>query len=145
YAAVIPAWIAAMIRKAPVYVNGDGSTTRDFCYVGNVVQANLLAAKVENPDAVNQIYNVAANEQTSLNELFEMLRTLLARRFPHVESIQPEYRDFRQGDVKYSRADIGKARRLLGFRAAVRVAQGMERTVDWYAGRLTPQEAPPEE
>ena len=137
YAAVIPAWIAAMIRNAPVYVNGDGTTTRDFCYVANVVQANLLAATVDNPDAVNQVYNIAANEQTSLNDLFQMLRALLARRFPHVESIQPEYRDFRQGDVKFSRADIGKARRLLGFRAAVRVQQGMERTVDWYAGRLT--------
>ena len=123
YAAVIPAWIAAMIRGTPVYLNGDGTTTRDFCYVGNVVQANLLAATVENPDAVNQVYNVAANEQTSLAELFEMLRALLARRYPHVQSVVPEYRDFRVGDVKFSRADIGKAKRLLGFRAAVRRAK----------------------
>jgi UDP-N-acetylglucosamine/UDP-N-acetyl-alpha-D-glucosaminouronate 4-epimerase len=142
YAAVIPAWIAAMIRNTPVYVNGDGSTTRDFCYVGNVVQANLLAATTANPDAVNQVYNIAANEQTSLNELFEMLRTLLARRYPHVLQIAPTYRDFRQGDVRFSRADIGKARRLLGFRAAVRVPQGMERTVDWYAARLMAEPAP---
>jgi len=142
YAAVIPAWIAAMIRGTPVYMNGDGTTTRDFCYVGNAVQANLLAATVDNPDAVNQVYNIAANEQTSLAELFQTLRSLVSRRFPHVADVTPEYRDFRRGDVKYSRADIGKATRLLGFRASVRVAEGLERTVDWYAGRLADERSP---
>ena len=137
YAAVIPKWVSDMIRSETLYINGDGETARDFCYVDNVVQANLLAAAVEEPAALNQVYNVAAGEQTSLNTLFEMIRALLAPRFPHVRTLQPVYRDFRQGDVRFSRADIGKAQQLLGYRPALRVQAGLERAIDWYVGRFT--------
>jgi UDP-N-acetylglucosamine 4-epimerase len=136
YAAVIPKWVAAMLRNETVYINGDGQTARDFCFVENAVQANLLAALTDNPAALDQVYNVALNAQTSLNELFEMIRGRLAPLVPHVRGLRPVYRDFRQGDVRFSRADIAKARRLLGYRPAWLVAQGLERTVDWYVARL---------
>jgi UDP-N-acetylglucosamine 4-epimerase len=136
YAAVIPKWVSDMIHNRTVYINGDGETARDFCFVDNVVQANILAATVERPEALNQIYNVAAGEQTSLNDLCEMIRALLAPRFPHLRTLHPEYRDFRQGDVRFSRADVGKALRLLGYRPALRVQAGLERAIDWYVGRF---------
>lgn len=136
YAAVIPKWIAAMIRNEPVYINGDGETARDFCYVENAVQANLLAATVEESASVNQVYNVAVSERTSLKELFEVLREALAPRHPHLRGAAPLYRDFRAGDVRMSQADISKAQRLLGYRPQWRARDGLVRTVDWYAGRL---------
>lgn len=132
YAAVIPKWIASMLHNEPVFVNGDGEITRDFCYVDNVVQANLLAATVSAPEAVNQVYNVALNESTSLNQLFAMIRSLLERRYPHVRGLRPIYREFRQGDVLVSQADIDKAVRLLGYRPAWRVRQGLEGAIEWY-------------
>lgn len=136
YAAVIPAWIAAMIRGEPVYINGDGSTTRDFCFVENVVQANLLAATATDPASLDQVYNIALGERTSLRELFEMLRSLLQSRYPRLRGLQPVHRDFRAGDVRHSQADIGKAEQLLGFHPAVRVREGLARSVGWYAGEL---------
>lgn len=136
YAAVIPAWISAMFRHEPVYINGDGRTARDFCYVDNVVQANLLAATIDNDAALNQVYNVALNAQTSLNELFEALRQLVGTHDPQALTIQPTYRAFRQGDIRYSRADIGKAGRLLGYRPIWSVKRGLKKTVAWYAARL---------
>ncbi len=136
YAAVIPRWIAALIRNAPIFINGDGETARDFCYVDNAVQANLLAACVEDVQALNQVYNVAVNDRTSLNELFVMMRAALEPWHPHTRAIEPQYRDFRSGDVRVSQADIGKARSLLGYRPAWRVQQGLERTVQWYVERL---------
>ncbi len=136
YAAVIPAWIAAMIRNEPVFINGDGKTTRDFCYVENAVQANLLAATVEDPAALNQVYNVAVNASTSLEELFETIRSLLEPRHPHLHALRPVYREFRAGDVRASQADIAKAERLLGYRPAWRVSQGLARTIEWYQARL---------
>ena len=114
YAAVIPKWIASMIRDEPVFINGDGGTARDFCYVDNAVQANLLAAVVDDPAAVNQVYNVAVSEKTTLNELFEMIRSQLETHYPHLRDLRPVYREFRPGDVRFSRADIGKAQQLLG-------------------------------
>jgi UDP-N-acetylglucosamine 4-epimerase len=140
YAAVIPCWIAAMIRNHTAYINGDGKTARDFCYVDNAVLANLLAATVDDPAALNQVYNVALGEQTSLSELFEMIRSLLALRFAHVKSVRPVHREERKGDVRFSQADITKARRLLGFRPVCRVRHGLERTVEWYARHLAAQE-----
>jgi UDP-N-acetylglucosamine 4-epimerase len=135
YAAVIPRWIAGMIVNAPVEIYGDGETFRDFCYVENVVQANLLAATTGNSEAVNRVYNVALGERTTLNELFEMIRVLLAERFEHLQSYKPQYRDFRAGDVRFSQADIGKARTLLGYAPSHRVADGMRAAIDWYIAR----------
>jgi UDP-N-acetylglucosamine 4-epimerase len=138
YAAVIPAWIGALLRNQPAYVFGDGRQGRDFCYVDNVVQANLLAATVELPEALDQAYNVAIGEQTSLLELFEMIRAGLAPRLPHLRTVRPVHREPRRGDVPYSRADIAKAERLLGYRPQVRVMQGLVRTIDWYVEHLAP-------
>lgn len=129
YAAVIPKWIAAMVRGEQVYINGDGETSRDFCYVDNAVQINLLAAMAESPDAANQVYNVAVGDQTTLNQLYEYLRENLRDAYPHVADTQPVYRDFRAGDVRHSRADIGKAQRLLGYQPEFRIEEGLRKTV----------------
>jgi UDP-N-acetylglucosamine 4-epimerase len=137
YAAVIPKWIAAMIRGETVYINGDGETARDFCFIDNVVQANILAATAGNPDAVNRVYNVALGDQTSLNQLFESLRELLSARDATFDCEPPVYRDFRPGDVRFSRADISKATDLLGFEPTVRVRDGLERALDWYVEKVT--------
>jgi UDP-N-acetylglucosamine 4-epimerase len=139
YAAVIPKWVAAMLRGETVYINGDGETARDFCYIENVVQANLLAATVERPEAANQVYNVAVGEQTSLNELFGVLGRLLALNDPDFTPPRPVYRDFRPGDVRFSRADISKAAGLLGYRPELHVGEGLERAIDWYVERLSPR------
>ena len=135
YAAVIPRWIAGMIGNQPVEIFGDGETFRDFCYVENVLQANLLAATATNPQALNRVYNVALGDRTTLNGLFEMVRVLLAERFEHLQSYKPQYRDFRSGDVRYSQADIGKARSLLGYAPTYRVADGMRAAIGWYIAR----------
>ena len=132
YAAVIPKWIAAMLENEPIRINGDGSTTRDFCYVANVVQANLLAATTQNEAALNETFNIALGAQTSLNELFDLLRDGLSPACRHVRSLKPRYGDFRQGDVLHSRADIAKARRLLGYRPSHNLAQGLGEALDWY-------------
>jgi UDP-N-acetylglucosamine/UDP-N-acetylgalactosamine 4-epimerase len=137
YAAVIPKWIAAMIRNAPVHINGDGETSRDFCYIANAVQANLLAATVADPAAVNQVYNVAVGQRTSLNQLFEHLRLMLAPRFAHMAGFKPIYRDFRAGDVRHSLADIGKANRLLGYEPTHTIADGLSEAKEWYVDHLS--------
>jgi UDP-N-acetylglucosamine 4-epimerase len=132
YASVIPKWIGALLRGQPAWINGDGSTTRDFCHIDNVVQANLLSATVEDARALGQAYNVAAGDQTSLSELFGIVRGLLAQRRPELADAQPQHREFRAGDVQHSRADMSKAAELLGYQPAVRVLDGLQRTVDWY-------------
>jgi len=136
YAAVIPKWIAGMIENQPIYVNGDGETSRDFCYIDNTVQANLLAATTDNPDAVDQVYNIAVGERTSLNQLYEALRSQLAPRYPHLADARPVYRDFRAGDVLHSLADISKARTLLGYEPTHRIADGLHVAMDWYVNDL---------
>ena len=136
YAAVIPKWLAAMIGNQPLYVNGDGETTRDFCYVQNVVQANLLAACSENADAINQVYNVAVGGRTSLNQLLAMMQQVLLPRYPHLADFKPVYRDFRAGDVRHSQADIGKAECLLGYRPTHSIQQGLAEAIDWYVAHL---------
>ena len=138
YAAVIPKWITSMLRAEPVHINGDGKSARDFCYVDNAVQANLLAAVVENPAAVNQVYNVAVNATTTLDELFEIIRSGLELRFPHLRGFRPVYREFRPGDVRYSQADIGKARQLLGYEPGWGAREGLARAIGWYVARLVP-------
>jgi UDP-N-acetylglucosamine/UDP-N-acetyl-alpha-D-glucosaminouronate 4-epimerase len=137
YAAVIPKWIAALIHNEPVYINGDGETSRDFCYVANAVQANLLAATAADSAAVNQVYNVAVGQRTSLNELFEHLRGMLAPRFEHLAAAKPIYRDFRSGDVRHSLADISKAHRLLGYDPTHVVSDGLAEAMAWYLGNLS--------
>jgi UDP-N-acetylglucosamine 4-epimerase len=132
YAAVIPKWIDAMIQNQPVHINGDGKTSRDFCYVANAVQANLLAATSAHPKAAGQIYNVALNERTTLNTLFALLRDRLAPHYPHLRSFKPVYGDFREGDVRHSLADISKARLRLGYRPSHRIDQGLDAALDWY-------------
>ncbi|MGK2925974.1 MAG: SDR family oxidoreductase [Lysobacterales bacterium] len=136
YAAVIPKWIGAMMRDEPVWINGDGETSRDFCYVENAVQANLLAATSENEAAVNQVYNVAVGGQTTLNELFTLLRRELAPDFPHLQAFAANHRDFRAGDVRHSRADIAKAAALLGFQPTHDIGQGMREALVWYKEQL---------
>ena len=137
YAAVIPKWIAAMLNNEPVYINGDGETSRDFCYVANALQANLLAATTTDLNAINQVYNVAVGQRTSLNELFAHLRSMLAPRFAHLAESKPVYRDFRAGDVRHSLADIGKARRLLGYEPTHAVSDGLAEAMEWYLARLS--------
>jgi UDP-N-acetylglucosamine 4-epimerase len=132
YAAVIPRWTRAMLVGEEVTINGDGETSRDFCYVGNAVQANLLAAVTDDPAAVNQVYNVAVDDRTSLNRLFELLRDAIARRLPAIGAVTPVYRDFRPGDVRHSQADIGKAGRLLGYAPTHRLDAGIEAAMPWY-------------
>nr|WP_197986322.1 MULTISPECIES: SDR family oxidoreductase [unclassified Massilia] len=139
YAAVIPQWVAALIKDQPLRINGDGETSRDFCYIDNVVQANLLAALAA-PEAANQVYNVALNERTSLNQLYAMMRDLLRARFPHVDAHQPQYGDFRRGDVRHSQADIGKAATLLGYAPTHRIGEGLREAMDWYVHDLLGQE-----
>jgi UDP-N-acetylglucosamine 4-epimerase len=132
YAAVIPAWIASMLLGQTVYINGTGETSRDFCYVRNVVQVNVLAATTENEAAQNQVYNVAVNHRTSLNELFALLRDRLARDHANLAGITPTYRDFRAGDVLHSQADIKKAIDLLGYHPTHSIEQGLDEALPWY-------------
>lgn len=127
YAAVIPKWIDALIKNQDVFINGDGETSRDFCYIENAVQANLLAATTENPEAINQIYNVAVGDRTTLNQLYAYLKESLADKYPHIKEAKPVYRDFRGGDVRHSQADIQKASRLLGYEAKDRIGSGLKK------------------
>jgi UDP-N-acetylglucosamine 4-epimerase len=151
YAAVIPKWTVALLKGEPVYINGDGENSRDFCFVANAVQANLLSAVI--PDSVgdqsssifaspyNQIYNVAVGWRTTLNQLFEMLRVILVELVITDEARQsiaashPIYRDFREGDVRHSLADISKAQRHLGYFPAHGIGRGLELAVPWYITR----------
>ncbi len=139
YASVIPAWIGALLRGETAYINGDGSAARDFCHVDNVVQMNLRAALTTDPAAVNQAYNVAHGEMTPLSELFEIIRALLARRRPHLKGVRAVHREPRRGDILLSRADIGRAQRLLGYEPTVRIMDGLESTMDWYVANLAPR------
>ena len=136
YAAVIPRWIAAMLRGESVRINGTGEISRDFCFVRNVVQANVLAATVDTPEALNQVYNVAVGSRTTLDELFLLLRDGLAPRHPRLAGAKAAYGPPRPGDVLHSLADIGKARRLLGYEPTHSIAQGLEEALGWYEGAL---------
>ena len=132
YAAVIPKWVAAILNKEDVYINGDGETSRDFCYVDNAVQANLLAAMTNNDDATDQIYNIALNDKTSLNELHQMIEGSLLQRVKGLEKREPIYRDFRPGDVRHSQASIDKAKKLLGYQPKFRLSEGLDEAIGWY-------------
>ncbi|MDC3197498.1 NAD-dependent epimerase/dehydratase family protein [Luminiphilus sp.] len=136
YAAVIPKWVGSILEGDEVFINGDGETSRDFCYIDNTVQMNLLAATVNDDAAVDQVYNVALNDRTSLNDLYHMIEERLIRRCPGLERKKPTYVDFRQGDVRHSQADISKAQSLLGFQPQFPVAKGLDETMDWYVQSL---------
>jgi UDP-N-acetylglucosamine/UDP-N-acetylgalactosamine 4-epimerase len=138
YAAVIPKWVAALLHGEPVFINGDGRTSRDFCYVANAIQANLLAATTPRRQAVNQVYNVALNERTTLNELFRLIRGALARTYPGVARSKPVYRGFRAGDVRHSQADITRAQDLLGYRPTHGLAEGLDAALAWYVAQARP-------
>ena len=132
YAAVIPKWISALMAGERVFINGDGETSRDFCYVANAVQANVLAAVATDPEARNQVYNVAVGDCATLNQLYELLCDgLMAVGFS--KEVEPSYRDFRAGDVRHSQADVSKARRLLGYEPTHTLKQGLDEALSWYA------------
>lgn len=130
YAAVIPKWVAAMIEGEAIKINGDGETSRDFCYIDNVVQANILAA-VAGDEAQNEVYNVGVGDRTSLNQLHEMIKTSLEALDVEITA-EPVYQEFRAGDVRHSQADISKARRLLGYEPQYKVADGIQAAMPWY-------------
>jgi UDP-N-acetylglucosamine/UDP-N-acetylgalactosamine 4-epimerase len=132
YAAVIPRWFDALLGNKPAYIYGDGETSRDFCYVDNAVQANILSACTTNPDAAGRIYNVAFGQRTTLNQLFAMIKEHVARVNPQVSSVVPVYDDFRPGDVRHSLADISRAENLLGYEPGFSVKEGLAMASDWY-------------
>ena len=136
YAAVIPRWAEAMLVGRPIVIYGDGTTTRDFCYIANVVQSNLLAATNRHPNVVGQVYNIAAGGRMSLDALFATLRDLVLARHPDLVVPGPVYEGFRPGDIRHSQADIGKARRLLGYDPTYDVSAGLREALPWYEARL---------
>lgn len=137
YAAVIPKWISSLIKGETVFINGTGETSRDFCYVENVVQANLLAAITAKPEALNTVYNIAVHARTNLNELFALLKKHLEMRLPHVAKASAAYREFREGDIMHSWADIARAKNLLGYAPTHTIDQGMTEALDWYVKELS--------
>jgi UDP-N-acetylglucosamine 4-epimerase len=134
YAAVIPLWFASMLRAKPVYINGDGETSRDFCYVDNVVQANLLAAFASNE--APRVFNVAVGERTTLNQLFYLIRDHVAKRRPELANTEPVHRALRPGDVRHSLADVGLAREHLGYEPLMAVRAGLEAAAEWYLAQV---------
>ena len=134
YAAVIPKWTASMIENKKVFINGDGETSRDFCYVENVIQANILAALASNK-ALNNIYNIALGDQTSLFNLFLMLKHALSLNQIHYEHA-PVFQDFRPGDVRHSQADISKAIQMLGYAPSFKLSDGIKNAMPWYVNTL---------
>jgi len=137
YAAVIPKWVAAILNKDDVFINGDGETSRDFCYINNAVQMNLLAATTDNNEATDQVYNVALNDRTSLNKLYQMIEERLIQRTQGLEKKEPIYQDFRAGDVRHSQANIYKAQALLDYQPKYMISEGMDKAMDWYVSSLT--------
>jgi UDP-N-acetylglucosamine 4-epimerase len=135
YAAVIPRWIRAITRGEAVTIYGDGETSRDFCFVANAVQANLRAALAADAAALNQVYNVAVGQRTTLNELFDALAALVRARKPGLEIPRPIHEAFRAGDVRHSLADIGKAARLLGYAPTHDLRDGLQAALPWYLAR----------
>jgi UDP-N-acetylglucosamine/UDP-N-acetylgalactosamine 4-epimerase len=132
YAAVIPKWVVAILNKEDVFINGDGETSRDFCYIDNTVQMNLLAATIDNDEAINQVYNVALNDRTSLNKLYQMIEKRLIKKTVGLKQNTPIYKDFRAGDVRHSQANINKAKELLGYFPECSISKGMDEYIDWY-------------
>ena len=137
YAAVIPKWVSAILNNEDVFINGDGETSRDFCYIENTVQINLLAATTDNDKALDQVYNVALNDRTSLNDLYMMIEDRLVQRTKNLKREKPIYRDFRAGDVRHSLADISKAQQLLNYQPKYKIDRGLDESMDWYVQDLS--------
>jgi len=135
YAAVIPKWTDALIKNQDVYINGDGETSRDFCFIENAIQANILAATAPE-EAKNEVYNVALGDRTTLNDLYAALQSALAAS-GKVNNKTPVYREFREGDVKHSQADISKAADKLGFAPEFRIMEGIAKAMPWYINTLS--------
>ena len=136
YAAVIPKWTAAMIAGDEVFINGDGETSRDFCFIDNTVQANILAATTQDDDAKNQVYNVAVGDRTTLNDLFDAIKSALNDNGVCYDK-SPVYRDFRAGDVRHSQADVSKIIHKLGYAPQFRIQAGIESAILWYISNLS--------
>jgi UDP-N-acetylglucosamine/UDP-N-acetylgalactosamine 4-epimerase len=132
YAAVIPKWIASFLDENELFINGDGETSRDFCYIKNAVQANILAAITDKAEALNQVYNVAVGDRTTLNQLYISIYEKLLRHIPTQPKVKAIYRDFRPGDVRHSQADISKAKKLLGYKPTYTIYTGLEESMNWY-------------
>ena len=128
--------MAAILNKEDVFINGDGETSRDFCYIDNAVQMNLLAATTNNNDAIDQVYNVALNDRTSLNSLYQMIEDKLIQKTSGLKKKRPIYRDFRAGDVRHSQANIDKAQTLLDYQPKYMISQGLDEAMDWYLDNL---------
>jgi UDP-N-acetylglucosamine 4-epimerase len=133
YAAVIPRWVGSLLAGQPPRIHGDGETSRDFCYIDNVLQANVLAAVAEGEGVTDQAYNVAVGERTTLNQLYGWIREGLAPYRPELAGVEPEYGEFRAGDVRHSLADITKIRTRLGYEPTHTVADGLREALAWYA------------
>jgi len=136
YAAVIPKWASSIINGEEIFINGDGETSRDFCYIDNVIQINLLSAMTMNEEATNQIYNVAVGDRTTLNDLYNFIRSYLEEQCELTDE-NLTYRDFRAGDVRHSQADISKAQSLLGYLPSHRIKEGLSETMKWYLSSVT--------
>ena len=136
YAAVIPKWVSAIMNSQEVFINGDGETSRDFCYIENTVQMNILAATTDNDNATNQVYNVALGDRTSLNDLYGLIQKELISLSPHLKEIKPTYVDYRAGDVRHSQADMYKAKSLLGYNPEFRINKGLKKSMAWYVNNL---------
>jgi UDP-N-acetylglucosamine 4-epimerase len=136
YAAVIPKWVASILHGEEVFINGTGETSRDFCYIDNTVQMNILAATAENSDAANQVYNTALNDRTNLTELYAMIQDRLVTLKPDLKIQEATYRDFRAGDVMHSQADISKAQNLLGYEPTHKINEGLDEAMEWYQKSL---------
>lgn len=136
YAAVVPKWISALMNDETVFINGDGETSRDFCYIENTMQANILSATASE-EAKNEVYNVAVGGRTTLNDLFLAIKEGLTQVKPELKDVEATYRDFRAGDVRHSQADVSKAEKLLGYQASHTISEGLEEALDWYVKRLS--------
>jgi UDP-N-acetylglucosamine 4-epimerase len=130
YAAVIPKWTASLIKGEDVFINGDGETSRDFCFIENTVQMNILAATAQEY-VKDQVYNVAVGDRTTLNDLYASIKTALGNNGIEV-NVEPIYRDFRAGDVRHSQADVSKANSKLGYEPQYRILEGIEKAMPWY-------------
>jgi len=132
YAAVIPKWTGSLLYNEDIYINGDGETSRDFCYIDNVIQMNLLAGTTVNEKAFGEAFNVAFGGRTTLNELYELINKELKNNIPNFEVRKAVYRDFREGDIRHSNANISKAQELVGYNPKYSIDDGMKLAIDWY-------------